>query len=91
MKLTEQDASLKRCPAAFAAAHGVNFSGATTYECIGDVPITGQFKDRVHAPLNCIGSQCMAWRWEQTDDLFRKRDKDRGDPIKGYCGKAGKP
>jgi len=35
--------------------------------------------------VNCIGSQCMAWRWG-----FREDDKD-AEITSGYCGLAGKP
>ncbi len=40
------------------------------------------------APLMCLGSACMAWRWVQIigGDGFTPMDTD-----KGYCGKAGKP
>ncbi len=35
-----------------------------------------------YAPILCVASQCMAWRW----------GVEEGDPRKvGYCGLAGKP
>jgi len=34
---------------------------------------------------NCIGSECMAWRWG-----FHENDKD-AQITSGYCGLAGKP
>lgn len=33
----------------------------------------------------CIGSACMAWRWQ--DNLSPEHQRGDG----GYCGKAGKP
>lgn len=37
--------------------------------------------------LNCIGSQCMAWRWGD----FLMDATERSDAAQGYCGLAGKP
>ncbi len=37
---------------------------------------------------NCIGSNCMAWRW--TDKLTEGPDSYRAEPgPTGYCGLAG--
>lgn len=43
--------------------------------------------DRTHSEqvVNCIGSDCMAWRWE----LLLLAEKDEN--ALGYCGLAGKP
>lgn len=53
------------------------------------------------APLTCIGSACMAWRWARENLYVRNPDdptnftlhEGRGErsTTKGYCGKAGKP
>jgi hypothetical protein len=46
---------------------------------------------------NCIGSACMAWRWEENTDLMPASQNDPlGGPKPpqdwdGYCGLAGKP
>jgi hypothetical protein len=40
-------------------------------------------------PLECVSSQCMAWRWAQRETRMT------GDDVTyvkvGYCGLAGKP
>lgn len=36
--------------------------------------------------MYCIGSACMAWRWNPTPALTQDRSATHG-----YCGKAGKP
>ena len=37
---------------------------------------------------NCIGSDCMMWRWNR--DAFAG-GSGRAEPTKGYCGLGGKP
>ena len=44
----------------------------------------------VRSPKFCIGSACMAWRWQeayprQADDTFANRSA-----TQGFCGLAGK-
>ena len=63
--MSEDEAKEKWCP----------FSRVWSYE-------GGSFNrdlDGSEAVANCIGSRCMAWRWE---DNRRER---------GFCGMAGKP
>jgi hypothetical protein len=55
--------------------------------------------------MNCIGSKCMAWRWEK-EDRWEERCSDYAAEVQqglyhsgspktldrqGYCGLAGKP
>ena len=42
-------------------------------------------------PTNCIGSQCMAWRWNGWQDPNGRRYANKsGDRVHfGYCGLAG--
>ena len=42
------------------------------------------------ASLQCIGSDCMAWRWGEKR-WNRKAEASEPDPESGYCGLAGKP
>lgn len=46
------------------------------------------------APMNCVGANCMAWRWDDVESLteFGKMAEDGVSraPV-GYCGLAGKP
>jgi hypothetical protein len=44
----------------------------------------GAFKDI------CIGSECMAWRWQQ-GYVEPGSGLARNTPYKGYCGMAGRP
>ncbi len=45
---------------------------------------------------SCIGSQCMAWRWNQSPTDNAQRQQQASDPLgqlrgpHGYCGLAGK-
>ena len=45
--------------------------------------------------LTCIGSECMAWRWEvsPTELARRGQQQNLGEYVKptGFCGLAGKP
>jgi len=53
-----------------------------------------------NAPRYCIGSACMAWRWELTDRghrVFQTKGLEvliqeaAPNKLTGYCGLAGKP
>ena len=37
----------------------------------------------------CIGSACMAWRWEE--ETYDEKPTGRLSRIHGFCGLAGKP
>lgn len=69
--MTENDAKEKWCPLArVAMVHcdaGNEFIGAINRAAV------------MEAEVNCIGSDCMAWR------------KAMGNPRYGYCGAFGKP
>lgn len=42
----------------------------------------------------CIGTFCMAWRWDgwrDQDNIVTTTRAHRDDVRVGYCGKAGKP
>lgn len=62
---------------------------AKTKRCCGG-PQCGNYEP-IADGWRCIGSACMAWRWQMIDDgdsmhLARWVPSD-----KGYCGKAGRP
>lgn len=41
---------------------------------------------------NCIGSECMAWRWWYDPEINYNVEALRGkNPANGFCGLAGKP
>lgn len=90
MILTEDEAKTKRCQESFPAAEGLSLGGTAE---AGLFPPSVSFGSsggyvKQTAPLMCIGSACMAWRWRLSGAFPR----DKGDDYsKGYCGKAGKP
>jgi hypothetical protein len=91
MILTEEEAKGKRCQEAFSAAESINPGGFPTtlsvsraMESINNA--AWEARTFGGAPLNCIGSACMAWRW-YTGEIA----PHEGTGTHGYCGKAGKP
>lgn len=85
MMLTEAEAATKRCPLSFGPAPVATITAAPS-PSYGS-PFGHQFNQPMFQvmPTNCIGSACMAWRWQDS----ASDPGDRG-PY-GYCGKAGKP
>ena len=92
--LTEDDAKTKWSPFARVAlgwAEGVQAVGAAVNRSPDWHPLATQ--------SNCIGSACMAWRWNMEwesateeghgGDLVVRLKRRRGDPKTGYCGLAG--
>lgn len=80
MILTEEEAKTKWCPEARCG----NASGANR---------SGPQHDFAATPF-CIGSACMAWRWNGESPAFPGAGpEDNLNPAGrgGYCGKAGKP
>jgi hypothetical protein len=79
---TETEAKTKRCQEGFA---DVILSE--------DKPTTDQ--RNWSAPLNCIGSACMAWRWGKIINVYTPgatpQEFTLSQELGGYCGKAGKP
>ena len=74
--MTEDEAKIRWCPFA-------NVSDRP------DGPIAGANRWPGNSFANhscCIGSACMAWRWETTE-----HDGIPRETIYGYCGLAGKP
>lgn len=69
---TEQEAKTKWCCEARTATDFLPNGNAIAFNRCPD----GSYGKET----TCIGSQCMAWRWDG--------HKDHG---KGYCGLAGKP
>jgi hypothetical protein len=91
MIVTEEEAKTKRCQEAFPAAYGLSEGGiqsgpiathsvpGVSMSSIGGAAYAVYSEPHGGAPMHCLGSACMAWRWSHgSDDM-------------GYCGKAGKP
>ena len=94
MILPEEDAKTKRCQESFPAATGLSVGGAafpTTWQPLP--PNCGGAGYAVHtAPLMCIGSACMAWRWHQEPPTISDNSHSMAFSVaRGFCGKAGKP
>jgi hypothetical protein len=99
MILTEEEAKTKRCQEGFGPSP-VQVPSITTH---GDPhnPYGHSWTTTTvaqSAPVNCIGSACMAWRrWgaQLPDclpfDLNPYSPLPEGAVALGYCGKAGKP
>lgn len=68
--MTEDEAKTKWCPFA-RISDGEPPTSVNRPEPYGDVP-------------HCLGSGCMAWRWEVPDPATYKS-------APGFCGLAGKP
>lgn len=100
MIVTEEEAKTKRCQEGYAASPGAALNPVTDYVHQSFVvpsmsaPVAGAFGTMattatpITAPIFCLGSACMAWRWVIGDraDTYGRENKD-----KGYCGKAVKP
>lgn len=82
MMVTEDEALSKRCQESFGDGW------KTTDGRMATLQETGRAVAVVASPSFCIGSACMAWRW-QLHPLARQVDYDLKREIFGYCGKAG--
>ena len=93
MIVTEAVASTKRCQEGFPASDGVT-SGQIN-QVVHSVPmISHSYGSGVAmaatvstptAPMFCIASGCMAWRWHVIDG---KQERTLDGTAIGYCGKA---
>lgn len=98
MLATEAEAKTKRCPESFGSCVGISDAGhmvAASSPYGHGYGISGSYAIQT-APALCIGSACMAWRWEGWVDPQRpghvyERQDNRATSHVGYCGKAGRP
>ena len=82
---TEEEAKSKWCPFVRAVGGEITFEGESKHAAQQGSfnRITDGAAGRVAWPTGgatCIGSQCMAWRWDAEE--FREP------PKRGYCGLA---
>lgn len=75
--MTEQEAKAKWCPFA-RVAFGWNEALRDSEQAVAATVNRG---DNLSAHTSCIGSACMAWRWDENEPLCEH----------GHCGLAGKP
>lgn len=91
--MTEEEAKKKWCPHArvdsgFAGSGVVNRYPKRDGRC-RDVSMQ---EAMLNETVNCIGSQCMAWRWlEKFVAVPGGHFIPEENPTTGYCGLAGKP
>lgn len=81
MMLTEQEAKIKRCQESFGdrlTSKDGQIMNVPGIASAGSYP-------KVSSPSFCIGSACMAWRWQDGASPAEMRG------TYGYCGKAGRP
>ena len=72
MIVSEDEARMVRCP----LAYGAPFTSPNGAEVIS-IDLAMRAATAMTAPVFCIGSKCMAWRWRAVSHR------------KGYCGMAG--
>lgn len=68
MELIEEIAKEKICP---------HMTG-----CINSNKVAQYDSEPKHGNINCIASDCMAWRWAYQGDAIERT---------GFCGLAGRP
>lgn len=90
--MTEEEAKTKWCPHVRAVAcdeTGKTLSGSRPFNRKG---VVGTAEVRVYPATSCIGSACMAWRWNgipYTDNQTGEVSFLNGQPTHGHCGLAG--
>lgn len=74
---TEKEAAEMWCPFIRMSSRSMvsDWNGSYNRNHNPDDQIQGQ-----HGPMTCIGSRCMAWRWDDTGPPETRH---------GYCGLAG--
>lgn len=96
--ITEKEAKTKWCP--FARVHQVDNVASTAINRKVDptqrYDATGNVRPALMGAARCVGSECMAWRWqagtfEEYGKLKTREDSGYIVEAKGYCGLAGKP
>jgi hypothetical protein len=108
MFLSENEAKTKRCQEGYAASNGAardpatentTVSAAVAMTSVGTVYGAGSYgitttAEPKTAPIFCLASACMAWRWRLNNAYLGEGAIDRSngdDRSLGYCGKAGRP
>lgn len=87
--MNEKTAMLKWCPFARVCVVSQDGDHMTPFNRIAqDNAHVDDF--RTNGPMRCIGSDCMAWRWEEP--LHDGLDSYVAEPLPdGFCGLAGRP
>ncbi len=95
MLMTEEEAGQRWCP----LARDSNTGGNRTRFGGDGSPVDPQYGAEMAGDFPCIGSQCMAWRWDMTwasateegdgGDMVVRLKRRKGEPKRGGCGLAG--
>lgn len=104
--ITEEQAKTKRCHEGFAASPGASrnpdIDHAAVFESapVSMVGMPSGYGSSfaavtttrpMTAPIFCLGSSCMAWRWAGAPPPENRVEGETNPNWVGYCGKAGKP
>lgn len=80
--VTENEAKDRWCPFSRINYAGIRTDGKVVAVSNRDKPVIALANLDDHNMCMCIGSRCMAWRWEERTDRI---------PQFGHCGLAGRP
>jgi hypothetical protein len=84
---TEADAKTKWCPFARALVSISPLSDPTRHTAIA----SANRGNNAELLGWCVGSACMAWRWNDGLDLIDSMVAERNGSRRGYCGASGNP
>lgn len=87
MIVTEEEAKTKRCQESFGNEYRTPNGNEAT---VSMNPFGHQWSSGIAAhasPSHCIGSACMAWRWENSVSI--RHGENPSPTSRGFCGKAG--
>ena len=95
--MTEDEAKTKWCPHVRDATEDLGTYNRW-YKWVKEMAVGGMQNKKtteLDDDCTCIGSECMAWRWDNYDGIYiYETAEDLLAPVperQGYCGLAGKP
>ena len=98
--MTEDEAKMKWCPFVRFRLTGTDIS--VNRDQFSENPLIAICDNDHEGPVfNCVGSACMAWRWDNPwtsrteeghgGDVLVRLKRKPGEPALGFCGLAGAP
>lgn len=87
MIVTEEEAKTKRCQESFGNEYRTPDGNMLTSSGVGMFGHGWSGIAAQASPSFCIGSGCMAWRWENSVSI--RHGEEPGPTSRGFCGKAG--
>lgn len=95
--ITEREAKEKWCPQGRKIYGGKTNDGkwkpvehVSTFNLVEIMPSPDKKHKREFQRTECVGSQCMAWRWAEKSAIEVPMIGEVGE-RKGYCGAYGRP